>query len=577
MRGHLESSDDWKEVEQMSSDIGRFDGNGERTYNNHPESRGRSVPPDFGEDGSAHGGSAEFARMLEQFESSREAGTPLVGHQVRGRIVQIGPDISFVDFGGRSEGAIETRYFRDPEGQLTAQVGDMVDLFVVDNQDQVILAPSVRAAPNVALDQVLDARRTGMPISGKVSGLNAGGLEIDLAGLRGFCPVSQIDAGFCPDPAVYLGKTLEFLVTEVAEGGKRLVLSRKALLRREEEEKAKKLMQGLKDGSEHEGTVVRLETFGAFVDLGGVDGLVHVSEIRYERTENPAEVLAVGQKVRVKVLGVKEVAGGRPKISLSMKAAAPDPWDEVEERFWPGRRVEGSVVRLTDFGAFINLAPGIDGLAHVSEVALHPVAHARDAVSTGQRVAAIVLAVDREKRRISLSIRDALAADLAVSGPEEGEGSVASSPGSPADSASGPGPGTAIGSGGPGAIGAPTQLKPPAAGDLADGWVAGIKPYGLFVDLPAYGHRARGLVPMEETGERPGTDLLRRFKIGDQLRVAIIEVDAEGKIRLSLTRARDAAEQVQFKKFQEAAAPARTANTAMAEALKKAMERQRGS
>jgi small subunit ribosomal protein S1 len=484
--------------------------------------------------------SAEFARILEQFESSREAETPPVGHQVHGRIVQIGEETSFVDFGGRSEGALATLFLRDEEGNLTAQVGDMIDLYVVDNKDQVVLAPSVRAEPTAALSQVLDARRTGMPVTGRVTGMNAGGLEVDVAGLRGFCPVSQVDAGYCPDPSVYLGRTLQFLVSEVGEGGRKLVLSRKALLRREEEEAARRLLASLQPGTEIDGTVSRLESFGAFVDLGGVDGLVHVSEIRYERTEHPSEVLSVGQKVRVKVLDVKDAQGGRPRISLSIRAAAPDPWDEAEERYWPGRRVQGIVVRLTDFGAFVNLSPGIDGLVHVSEVDLKPVRHARDVLKAGQPVDVVVLSIDREKRRISLSIKDALAADQAS--PE----------------------GTAAGA-------STAEPKSPAAGDLAEGWVAGIKPYGLFVDLPAYGHRARGLVPFEETGEKPGTDLARRFHVGDALRVEITDVDAEGKIRLSMVRAKQRAEQAEFEHYRKAA-QAPKANTAMADALRRAIE-----
>jgi small subunit ribosomal protein S1 len=506
------------------------------------ESTGPGGSPEQGE----WGKSTEFARLLAQYESSREAETPAVGSQVRGRIVLIGEGTTFVDFGGRSEGAVDTLHFRDAAGKITAEVGMMVNLFVVDNRDQVILAPSVKAEPTVALSQIVDARRTGMPVTGQVVGLNAGGLEVDIAGLRAFCPVSQVEANYCPDASIYLGRSLEFLVTELAEGGKRLVVSRKALLRRQEEERVRELIGSIKEGTELDGTVSRLESFGAFVDLGGVDGLVHVSEIRYERTESPSDVLTVGQKVRVRVLGLKETDGSRTKISLSIKAATPDPWNEAEERFWPGRRVHGNVVRLAEFGAFVNLAPGIDGLVHVSEVAAHPVAHPRDALQEGQQVEALVLSVDTERRRISLSVRDALASlsgEPAVEGNEQ----------------------------------AGTAATPPApkAGDLVDGWVAGIKPYGLFVDLPTYGHRARGLVPHEETGEKRGTDLARRFRVGDQLKVEITDVDQEGRIRLSLVRAKQREDQAGFVAFQAGAEPARPANTAVAEALRRAMERQK--
>jgi len=487
----------------------------------------------------------DFARMLEQFDSARGSDTPEVGAKVRGRIVQIGDETAFVDFGSRSEGALELLPYRDAEGKLTVQIGDELDLFVIDNQDQVVLAPSMKAEPTAALSQVMDARRTGMPVTGRVSGLNAGGLEVDVAGLRGFCPVSQIDAAYCPDPSVYVGRSLEFLVTELSEGGKRLVLSRKALLRRDEEEKRRRLLAELKEGQELDGTVARIESFGAFVDIGGVDGLVHVSEISHARVENPNQVLSVGQTVRVKVLGVKEADGGRPKISLSMKAAAPDPWDDLADTYWPGRTVTGTVVRLAEFGAFVNLAPGIDGLVHVSEIDLKPIAHPRDALQAGQQVRAKILSLDPDRRRISLSIRDVLAA----------EG----------------GAGTAEGEAAEGA-GAAASAQP-AAGQIADAWVAGVKPYGLFVDLPAYGHRTRALVPHEETGERRGTDLARRFRIGDQVRVEILEVDAEGKIRASMTRVQERSAEQQFEAYKLSANTTSGTGTAMAEALRRAMEK----
>ncbi len=488
--------------------------------------------------------SGEFARMLEQFDSSRETETPAVGSKVTGRIVQIGDDTCFVDFGGRSEGAMELVHVLGPDGAVTVQIGDSVELFVIDNQDQVILAPSYRAEPTAAVSQIIEARRAGMPVTGRVTGMNAGGLEVDVAGLRGFCPVSQVDAGYCPDPSVFVGRTLDFLVSEIADGGKRLVVSRKALLRRDEEEKRQRILSELKEGTDLDGTVARLETFGAFIDLGGVDGLVHVSEISYSRLAHPAEALQVGQKVRVRVLGMKDHESGRPRISLSIKASLPDPWDDVADSYWPGRTVEGTVVRLADFGAFVNLSPGIDGLVHVSEIALRPVAHPRDALEVGQAVRAKVVSLDPDRKRISLSIRDLLAAEgEVVEGTTESAGADAQ----------------------PG-------LRPPAAGDVCDAWVAGIKPYGLFVDLPVYGHRARALVPHEETGEKRGTDLSRRYRIGDQLRVEILDVDAEGKIRASMTRVQERSAEDQFKAYQAEASPVKGPETALGAALRRALE-----
>jgi small subunit ribosomal protein S1 len=489
-------------------------------------------------------GASEFARALREFETSREAESPAIGSRVRGRVVQITEDTCFVDFGGRSEGAMDIRAYCEATGDRELHVGDELELYVVDDKDQLTLAPSVRADPAVALSQVTDARLSGMPISGRVTGVNTGGLEVEIAGLRAFCPVSQVDAGFCPDPSIYVGRTLEFLVTEVAEKGRRLVVSRKALLRREEEGKARELLAGLSVGKELDGTVTRLEPFGAFVNLGGIDGLVHVSEIRYGRTDNPADVLSLGQQVRVKVLSVKEQDGGRPKISLSIKAAQPDPWSEVAESFWVGRRVSGSVVRLAEFGAFVNLAPGIDGLVHVSEVDIRPVAHPKDKLAQGQQVEAVILSIDVERKRISLSIKDVLAAQGTEA---EGDLDVA---------------------------GGGSHPKTPTVGDIVDGWVAGIKSFGLFADLPVYGHRARALVPHEETGERRGMDLSKRFRIGDQVRLEVIEIDAEGRIKASMTKLQDRSAEEAFQAYQTGTGEGRTKSpaTAMEEALRRAID-----
>jgi small subunit ribosomal protein S1 len=193
----------------------------------------------------------------------------------------------------------------------------------------------------------------------------------------------------------------------VGESKGSVVLSRRQLLRRADEEKAGQLIANIKPGDELEGTVARLETFGAFVDLGGVDGMVHVSEIRHERVAHPGQVLQAGEKVKVKVLRVETGRDGRPRIALSIKATAADPWQGIEARYPVGARVMGVVARLADFGAFVTLEPGIDGLVHVSEVALERIGHVREVLTPGQAIEAVVLGVDPEKKRVSLSVRRA--------------------------------------------------------------------------------------------------------------------------------------------------------------------------
>jgi ribosomal protein S1 len=357
--------------------------------------------------------SAEFARALEEFEQNKRSAAAAagaaaeitVGMKVKGKVVSVGEEHTLLDFGGRSEAVAETRHFRAEDGTPGVKPGDLLELFVVEAGDQVVLAPSIRADAHEALRQMREAHAAGVPVSGRVTGLNSGGLEVDLSGERAFCPLSHIDSGYCADPSVYVGRTLEFLVTSVGDTKGSVVLSRRQLLRRGEEEQAKKLVASLKPGDELDGTVARLEAFGAFVDLGGVDGLVHVSEIRHERVGHPGQVLRQGEKVHVKVLRLDTGKDGRQRIALSIKATAPDPWTGIESRYSPGLRVMGLVARLTDFGAFVTLEPGIDGLVHVSEAAPQRITHVKDVLTVGQTIEAVVLSVDPEKKRVSLSIK----------------------------------------------------------------------------------------------------------------------------------------------------------------------------
>jgi small subunit ribosomal protein S1 len=278
--------------------------------------------------------SDEFAEALEEFErsaapaaaASRAARGVKVGAKVKGKVVSVDEHQTLIDFGGRSEAVAEIGQFRNEDGTLRIAVGDVLDLFVVKTGEQVVLAASLRVDSHGALAKVREARAAGVPVNGKVVAVNSGGLAVNIGGVRAFCPMSQIELGFCADPSVYVGRTLEFLVTEMKEGRGGVVLSRRQVLRRVEGERAKVLLATLKVGDELEGTVTRLEAFGVFVDLGGIDGLVHVTELRHERTNHPKEVVHSGEKVHVRVLKLEPTKEGRPpRIALSIKAATPDP------------------------------------------------------------------------------------------------------------------------------------------------------------------------------------------------------------------------------------------------------------
>jgi len=375
-----------------------------------------SPPPDD----DAEAPSSAFGEALNEFEAKTPApakrpAKPLApGRKVHGTVVSIADTHALIDIGARSEAVADLAPFRNEDGTLRIEPGQTLDLFVVEVGDQITLAPALRSDRKAGLDRMREARAAGMPVEGRVTGVNTGGLEVDLGGVRGFCPVSQVELGYCAEPASYVGRTLEFVVTQVEDKRRSVVLSRRELLRRAAAEEAKQRIAALKVGDELDGTVRKLEAFGAFVDLGGVDGLVHVSEIRHERLAHPRDALREGEKVRVKVLRIEPGKDGRTRIALSIRATAPDPWTTVATQFSPGQRVQGRVARLAEFGAFVTLAPGIDGLVHVSELAPQRVERVKDVIQVGQEVEALVQSVDPAKRRISLSIK-------ALNAPDEEE------------------------------------------------------------------------------------------------------------------------------------------------------------
>jgi small subunit ribosomal protein S1 len=353
---------------------------------------------------------ASAADTAKQLEAATAKEKPLVtprkGRRLGGKIIQIGEDSAFVDFGGREEGVIDIREMKDAEGNLTRKVGDTVRAMVVRVEGGVKLSLKAGRVPG-NLPAVLEAVRAGVPVTGKVTGVNKGGLVVNVMGVRSFCPFSQIDRHYVENPAEFVGKRLTFRVSSADERGKNVVLSRRAHVEEEAREKADELRKTLEVGQVLRGTVARIRPFGAFVDLGGIDGLIHVSEISHSRVKNPAEVLEVGQSIEVQVVGVENLGKKSERISLSRKRLESDPWDEAAEKLVPGEKVEGKIVRLVDFGAFVELFPGVDGLIHVSALASdHRVKHPSEIVEAGQTVEVWVVSVDRGARRVSLSFVD---------------------------------------------------------------------------------------------------------------------------------------------------------------------------
>ena len=318
--------------------------------------------------------------------------------RIRGRVLSIrGMDV-FVDIGGKSEGFLSLDEFEPDQPPTVDQVLDVVPQGF--DKESGLMRLSLREA-KLAVD--LDSIRVGEVVKARVTGSNIGGLELRIHGARGFMPMSQLDVVRHDDVASFIGHWLECEVTEVDRKGRGLVLSRRRLLEREREEEAKQLRYQLAEGQERAGKVVRLVNFGAFVDLGGVEGLLHIGEICWSRIGHPKEVLKVGQEIQVKILKIDLV---KDRISLGMKQLTADPWTLVAANYSPGATVDGRVVKLMNFGAFVELEPGVEGLIPISELSwTQHIKHPKDVVSEGDSVRVSVLAVDAESRRISLSLK----------------------------------------------------------------------------------------------------------------------------------------------------------------------------
>ncbi len=305
-----------------------------------------------------------------------------MGQVIQGTVVSVGSSHVFLDVGTKSEASMDVRDVMDEKGQMKLKVGDKVEAYVVASEPEVILSYALARA-HLNRQALEDAYDLGIPIEGKVVSLNKGGLEVDLNGQRAFCPISQIELGFCEDANLYLNQTFQFRVIEFSDEGRNIVVSRRALLEEERQEAAAATQAQLQEGAEFTGEVITIQPYGVFVDIGGVQGMVHISEIGQSHIDHPSEALSVGQKVRVKVTRLERDPKheDRLRIGLSIRALLPDPWAGAMISLSEGSQVQGKVVRIQPFGAFVEIAPGVDGLIHVSEMAGLPEAGAPIAVA----------------------------------------------------------------------------------------------------------------------------------------------------------------------------------------------------
>jgi small subunit ribosomal protein S1 len=345
----------------------------------------------------------DFAAM---FEASVQAKPLREGQTVEGRIVAIGPEVAFIDVGGKGEATIDVAELKDEEGNIEVAVGDRVTAVVVSTAGGLQLSMKLARGAATAR-QLEDAFHSGLPVEGKIEKEVKGGYEVRIARQRAFCPFSQIDIGRT-EPSAHIGKVYAFRIIEYKEGGKNLIVSRRALLEEEQRANAAEVRKSIVAGAVMKGRVVSVREFGAFVDLGGgVQGLLHVSEMGWSRVSDPSQLVKPGDEITVKVLRVDADAANKDKqkIALGLKQLVEDPWASVHERYAVGQVHTGRVTRVADFGAFVELEPGVEGLAHASTFAPtgRSDAWSRE-VAPGTNAAFEIVSLDLEKKRIGVAL-----------------------------------------------------------------------------------------------------------------------------------------------------------------------------
>jgi small subunit ribosomal protein S1 len=341
----------------------------------------------------------DFATM---FDASVKARQFRRGQTIEGTIVGFGPKVAFVNVGGKGEAEIDIAELKDADGDVEVSVGDRISGMVVSTSGGIVL--SRKGVRNAATQRELeDAFASGLAVEGKVASVVKGGYEVRVARERAFCPLSQIDIIRTEDPATHVGRVYAFRIIEYKDAGKTVVLSRRKLLEEQQRAGAAELRKSIVPGAVLAGRVTSVVDFGAFVDLGGgIQGLLHVSEMGWSRVTNPREIVAAGDPITVKVLRVDD---GTQKIALGLKQLLDDPWSKVSATYEVGQVRTGRITRLTEFGAFVELEPGIEALAHAST--FPPTGNAGGwvkSVSAGATGAFEILSIDPEKKRIGVAL-----------------------------------------------------------------------------------------------------------------------------------------------------------------------------
>lgn len=421
---------------------------------------------------------------------TRTAAEPAAKGLRRGKVISVSKDDIFVDFGGKSQGIISrTQYVDMPEPQVGEEIEVSVDRY--DPREGLLILSRKGATATKVNWETLEV---GQIVEGTVTGMNKGGLEVDIKGMRAFMPAGQVDIFHVHDISQFLNQRLTAEVTQFDRSAKNLIISRRNVLEQQREEAKKKLMEELAEGQMRHGTVRSIMEYGAFVDLGGVDGLIHVSEIAFRRVRHASEVVKEGDVVEVKVLKINKETG---KISLSLKQAMPDPWANAGERYPVGSTITGRVSKVESFGAFIEVEEGVEGLLPVSEMSYQRIGRPSDVVKVGDTLKLVVLSVDPLNRRMSFSLKQA-----------------------------GPDPWATVGDR------YATEMVVP-------GKVTRVVDFGAFVELEP---GLEGLVHISEISPQRVRTPNDAVKVGQEVRVRVLDIDKENRrVALSIKGAQEAA------------------------------------
>lgn len=346
----------------------------------------------------------DFSAMFE--ESFKEEKNIETGAKVTGRVVAWDNDSVFLDIGTRMEAVLDRGSFQGSKGRPPKD-GEEIEAMVIGKKHGMVqcaleLTRLDKQQDSSGPDLVAEAFRQGIPVEGRVTAVNKGGFDVDVFGKRAFCPFSQMELQRIDNTDDYLEKTLSFLISEYAESGRNIIVSRRDLLKADAEKQKLKVWDGLEEGNVIKGTVSSVKPYGVFVDLGGVQGLLHVSEMSYEKVNDPADLFKEGDEIEVEVMEIDRTA---ERIRLGRKRFLTDPWETVAQTLLPGTEVIGKVSRIKPFGAFIEVLPGIDGLLHISRLGgERRYGHPKELLNIGQEVKVRVLELDSDKRTISLTM-----------------------------------------------------------------------------------------------------------------------------------------------------------------------------